>query len=203
MIARVFLVSACLALVPRTVLARVAVTPGSETKFQKVIQAAEAGRAGQDVNEADVSIEQDSIRIDLMTAVKARRTLHLRPVDAGAKWHDRFFAIELGDGATPDDAEHLKTLLDEAFDVSPFVPESDGMDGRARDAPAVREAWQSGGMRGAMSAVSAQSRSPAGPGYATLVLVLHALGVLACLVLVWTGAVERSREDPGRPPQAQ
>jgi hypothetical protein len=165
--------------------ARIAVKPDTDLQFRRFIKLAEEGKTVDGVTDADVSIRQEDVEIDLV-APSGKRTLFLHPQDFSSPWKGRFFALEIGPAGTTSDAARVVQILDSLFADSPFVVESDGMDGHgSSSAVPLDEAWHSGGMAGIAQATVDRGAGSASRSYVTVVSTVQAVLLLLCLGVGW------------------
>ena len=167
-------------------------TPDAEPGFRALMEAAGKGRAGPDVVNANVSIERTQVRVELVLKSGGHRSLLLTAHHEGARWRSRSFDIALGEGGLETDALRMVALLDDAFQRDPFqvavfADESGGGTG-------FITGWRQDGFRGLFVAFLGWTVKPVSRLYIIPVILLHALGLLACMLLLWrSGAASASR----------
>jgi len=178
-----------------------ALTKSSEVGFRRLIHLAQTGRFGADVTNANVSVLKDHVRVELVLAGGGTRVLLLRHKDAPQKL-SRLFNIDLGEGATAEDAGRVGQALDESFAADPFVVAFDffGYGAGSNPLPGLAQAWEAGGFGSAVVVLEGRFISPRSKGSTVAVLIALGGGVLACLILLWgsTPARVAARErEPG------
>jgi len=170
-------------------------TPNAEPGFRALIEGCSTGRAGADVNNADVSIEKAFVRVDLIRRSGGKKSLRLLAHHDGATpWKSRYFDVQLGEGSTEADALRMVALLDDSFQRDPFqvavfADESGG------GGAGLSASWRQDGFRGLFVAFLSWTVKPVSRLYLVPVIVFHALALLACLALLWgSGPTKGSRE---------
>lgn len=170
---------------------RLALTRESEAGFRELIRLAQQGALGNDVNNLNASIRQDSVQIELKQTDGGTRTLSLRPTSPTEKGSG-FFRVEAGSGAAPADVEHLRSLLSRVFKADPFLVENDGMDGtRVAPPPPLAEALHNEGVSGAASALADRASGPTSRVWMLVTSIVPFLALLFALGAVWRASVRR------------
>lgn len=161
----------------------------TEESFRKLIRLTESGGAGADIINANVSILQESARIELVFRDGKRESFVARYPQMTGQQQSQYFAIEPVQGASPEHAALLGRLLDQCFTSDPFAvqPEGEAADLGLPVVPSAREAWARNGWRGAVSALTAGSLLPVSRGYAATAMAIHVVALFACMLLLWRG----------------
>jgi hypothetical protein len=170
-------------------------TADAEAGFRRVMRAVESGKAGADIREANVSIRRTSARVELVLANGDHSAFLLHPAGSPGALQSRYFSLSPEPGASMDHAMVLQSLLDSSFEADPFqTPPKAGEDGFAvHDSPPVREAWEEGGVRGALLAIIKRSLQPVPRRIGYPAIALNLLALLFCLVLVCMGESKAPR----------
>jgi len=160
-------------------------TKDSEPGFWRLIDAAQAGRLGDEITNANVGASFDKVRIELVRKSGVNPVLYLTR-KRSTQAPSRYFDIELGAGATAGDAARVGTVLDEAFHEDPFEVSYDFFGARSSASfPTFAAAWKYGGWRRALRFLEARLTTPVGLGYTIGVILAAATALLASLVLLW------------------
>jgi hypothetical protein len=168
-------------------------TKESEFGFRKVIMAAQRKELGSDVDNANVGVSNDEVRIELLRSGETIKVLLLRHrADAASAGHG-YFEVRAGAGATDIDVQRLAAILDRAFPEDPFAVSTSSVGiGSRRAIPNVVEAWRDAGARGVWRALTAYALAPAPRAYTVAVVFVLAIGAAASLIALWLPPRDRS-----------
>jgi hypothetical protein len=155
-----------------------------EVGFRRFIQMAQQGRLGDDVTNANVSVDGDNIEIELVRAHAPAKRFRLKARQSG-QIGSRYFDIALGSGASSADAERLGRALDLAFVSDPFVILGDEALRGGAALPGIFAAWRAGGWHGVVRVLERRMMVLASVRYTMAVTALLGVGVLASLLLLW------------------
>ncbi len=162
-----------------------ALTTESEFGFQRLIHAAQTGKLGDDVTNANVFVLKNRVRVELVRKGGANKILLLTHKASRQSWC-RYFDIEPGDGATPADAARLGNVLDVAFPQDPFQVAWDFFGVYSHEPiPSLPQAWRDGGRKGVQRVLESYLIAATGVRYAVAVIGAVVIGLCASLVLLW------------------
>lgn len=155
-----------------------------EAGFRRFIQMAQRREMGDDVTNANVSVDGKRVDVELVRSNAPSTFLRLRPKQS-AQTFSRFFDVVPGAGASSRDAEHVGHALDAAFAEDPF--DIVGLEGTPGDdpIPGLRAAWGYGGWRGVTRVLERRMMVLASVRYTMTVFVGLVIGVFASVVLLW------------------
>jgi len=161
-----------------------ALTKDSELGFQRLIDAAQNGKLGNDVTNANVAVSSTRVQVELVRTDAPNKLLFLTQ-KTSAPGLSRYFDIALGEGSTANDAARVAEILDTAFRDDPFEASFDffGTRGTNHLAP-LAEAWTNGGWTRAGRVLAGYITAPAGLGYTVAVIAMVTIAVLASLILL-------------------
>ena len=170
-----------------------ALTKESDFGFRQVIMAAQRKELGSDVDNANVGVSKNEVRIELLRSGETIKVLFLRRrADAASAGHG-YFDVLAGAGATDADVQRLAAILDRAFPQDPFAVSTSSVGiGSRRAIPSVVEAWRDAGARGVWRALTAYALAPAPRAYTIAVVFVLAIGLTASLVALWLPPRDRS-----------
>jgi hypothetical protein len=166
--------------------------------LQHFIEAAQAGRLGEDVRNANVGVFKHSVEIELVRTRGPNQHFLLTRKDSTQN-RSRYFNVEPGAGATASDAERVGQLVDECLGADPFRPFLDfyGASTRGRPLPSLLTAWRDRGWRGALQAFESHFIAPPGLWQTATIFAMLAALLIAGLIVIWTGLVQSSSATAG------
>lgn len=152
--------------------------------FQCLLAMAQSGRLGDDVTNANVGVNGDRVRIELVRGGAPVKVLLLRPKRSGETAF-RYFEVEPAENSAASDAALVGRALDECFAEDPF--EILGVEAPADGGagPGLLAAWSHGDWRAARRAIEGRMMVLASLQYTIAVIVVLAVGFAASLALLW------------------
>jgi hypothetical protein len=162
-------------------------TKDCEAGFRRFIRMAQTGQLGDDVTNANVGVEGNQVRVELVRAGAPAQLFSLAP-KRSPRAASRYFEVVAGAGATASDADRVGRALDQIFAEDPFhivaLEQPPG-----NPIPTLAEAWALSGWRGVVRGLERRMMVLASLPYTIGVIVSLAAGVLASLVLLWVSPV--------------
>jgi hypothetical protein len=165
-------------------------TEACEEGFHRLMRMAQEGRLGADVTNANIGVEKIRVRVELVRGTAPGKLIWLKPRSSAAA-RARFFDVSAGAGATEDDLERVARALDEIFVQDPFVVAGFEAVPAGDPIPELAAAWTHGGWRGVLRALERRTMALASIEYTIGVILVLAVGLAACLVLLWGSSPPR------------
>lgn len=147
-------------------------TKRSEDGFKRFMDAVRGGRLGADVREANISVSESSVQVELLRRDAPRVVVRLREPASGASGAG-YFDVQAVENASAADLVRIGRLLDDAFTSDPFLEELLIRDVERETPPA-------------------EEMRPASLGYTIAVILLAGLGLLASMGILCMPAPSRS-----------
>jgi hypothetical protein len=159
-------------------------TKDCEEGFRRLLHMAQAGQLGDDVRDANISVDGIHVRVELVRPGAANAVVLLTP-KRSPRSSAKYFDVARGDNATENDVARVGRALDAVFSADPFQvlghegsPAGDRM-------PSLMQAWSSGSWRGVGRLVERRMMVLASLEYTVGVIVALALGLIASLAVLW------------------
>lgn len=167
-------------------------TTDAEEGFRRFIRMAQTGQLGDEITNANVAIEHDHVRLELVLDARPAQVFRLT---RAADTTGGYFDVAPGEGADASGAGRVASALHVAFRENPYQVVGLEESYASGPIPGLIEAWADGGWRGVARAYERRLMVPASLGYTIGVIAVLALAMLASLALLWGSVPPRPARD--------